>query len=70
VDQQSSFPRPEPKPSAREYRLGIEDKRGQKLWQKLWHFNDKCESYPTRNFMSRTDMPSDDELCSRCFRAA
>lgn len=54
----------------REYRRGIEERGGQHLWQKLWHYNDDCEGYPTRNFMVRKDSPSDDELCSRCARAS
>ena len=53
-----------------EYRLGIEDKDGQNVWQKLWHFNEKCEHYPKRNFAVRKDRPSDDDLCSECERAA
>ena len=50
----------------RDYRRGLENKAGQTLWQKLWHFSDKCEGYPTRNFMVRQDRPSDDDLCSQC----
>ncbi len=34
------------------------------------HFNDKCEGYPTRNFIVRKDRPADDELCSRCKAAS
>jgi len=51
------------------YRRGIEEKAGQKLWQKHWHFNEKCLSYPTRNFAVRKDRPSDSDLCSQCDRA-
>jgi len=39
-------------------------------WQKLWHFNPKCEGYPTGTFAIRKDRPSDDELCSQCHRAS
>jgi len=71
VEQQSSPPaRRESGAPVRHYRRGIEDKDGRKQWQKLWHYNDKCEDYPTRNFMARNDRPSDDELCSRCERAS
>lgn len=54
----------------RDYRRGIETKNGQTQIQKLWHFDDKCEGYPTRNFAVRKDRPSDDDLCSRCARAS
>jgi hypothetical protein len=53
-----------------EYRRGIELKGSQRLWQTLWHSNEGCASYPTRNFMVRKDKPSDDELCSRCWRTS
>jgi hypothetical protein len=45
-----------------EYRRGIEPAG----WQKLWHFNEHCRSFPTRSFALRKDKPSDDELCARC----
>jgi hypothetical protein len=51
------------------YRRGMEYKGGQMQRQRLWHFNNKCEGYPTRNFIARKDRPRDDELCSRCERA-
>ena len=71
MDQQTPPPRGGPGgASVRDYRRGIEDKNGQKQWQKLWHFNENCENYPTRNFIVQKDRPSDDELCSRCHRAA
>jgi len=62
----------QPSPPARvlDYRRGIEDKGGQRVWQNHWHFNEKCPAYPTRNFAIRKDMPSDDDLCSQCDRAA
>lgn len=53
----------------RDYRRGLEYNGGQKQWQKLWHYSDKCEKYPTQAFIVRKDRPSDDELCSRCERA-
>ena len=53
----------------RDYRRGLEDKRGKMQWQTIWHFNDKCEDYPTGTFAIRNDRPSDDLLCNRC-RAA
>ena len=48
-----------------EYRRGVE----QNTWQRLWHFNELCRSYPTRNFALRKDKPSEDELCARCCSA-
>jgi hypothetical protein len=63
----------EQKPSSqpvRSYRRGIEEKAGQNVWQKHWHFNEKCEAFPSRNFAVRTNKPSDDDLCSRCERTA
>jgi hypothetical protein len=49
----------------RDYRRGFEEKGGQEQWQKLWHFNVRCESYPTRTFVVRKDRPSADDLCSQ-----
>jgi len=64
VDQQSF-----PGALVRDYRRGIECKGGgETLLQRLWHFSDKCEGYPTRNFLIQKDRPSDDDLCSRCER--
>lgn len=59
-------------PTARgwDYRRGFEERSGRKLWQKLWHFAERCEEYPTRNFIVRIDRPNEDELCSRCQQAA
>jgi len=59
-------PRSYPRPTLRDYRRGIETKGRDQVWQKLWHFNEKCPAYPTRTFAIRHDMPSDDELCSKC----
>lgn len=69
MDQPSSLAAREPS-QGRDYRRGIEDNGGPVLWQKLWHFNDKCEGYPTRSFVVRKDRPSDDDLCSKCERAS
>jgi hypothetical protein len=49
-----------------EFRRGLDDKKYEKVWQKLWHFNERCERYPTRNFIARAERPPDDELCARC----
>ena len=57
-------------PRQREYRRGLDMSKGQPQWQRLWHFNEACSGYPTRNFTSRKDKPSDDDLCSRCDRAS
>ena len=62
--------RREPNSHIRDYRRGFEEKGGQSQLQKLWHFNEKCSSYPTRNFVIRKDRPSDDDLCSQCLRAS
>jgi hypothetical protein len=51
---------------ALDYRRGVENS----VWQKLWHFSELCDSYPSRNFTVRHDRPSDDELCSRCYSRA
>jgi len=45
-----------------EYRRGIVDD----AWQRLWHFNDHCTNYPTRNFEVTRFRPSDDDLCAKC----
>ena len=45
-----------------EYRRGC-DLKGM---QRLWHFDRKCDSYPTRNFVIQMFQPSDDDLCARC----
>lgn len=71
MDQQSlPLGRRESVTPVRDYRRGIDDKGGKKEWQKLWHFNEQCERYPTRNFAVRKDRPSDDDLCSQCQRAS
>jgi hypothetical protein len=49
-----------------EYRLGFEMKKNELAWQKLWHFDERCEGYPTRNFRVRKDRPPDDDLCALC----
>jgi hypothetical protein len=54
----------------RDYRRGLEGKVGQEQWQKLWHFSERCERYPTRNFVTRNDRPDDDDLCARCNNSA
>ena len=52
-----------------EYRRGIERlPHHQWEWQRLWHFNETCAGYPTRDFISRTDRPPSSELCSDCTR--
>jgi hypothetical protein len=55
-----------PFPRAREYRRGIEEKDGRKVWQKLWHFHPDCPSYPAKGFAIKIVQPSDDDLCARC----
>jgi hypothetical protein len=52
--------------SMAEYRRGLEKLKHETVWQKLWHFSERCADYPTRNFVTRTDRPPDDELCARC----
>ena len=54
----------------RDYRRGIEEKKGTMQWQKLWHFNEACDDYPTQNFAVRKDRPLDDDLRSKCHRTA
>jgi len=49
-----------------EYRRGIDEQKPQKTWQRLWHFSERCEHYPTRNFVTQRDRPPEDELCARC----
>jgi hypothetical protein len=56
--------------SVAEYRRGLDERKHQRFWQKLWHFSEHCEHYPTRNFMTRPDRPPDDELCARCNNGA
>ena len=64
VDQHSS-------PLARQvhYRRGLVYSGGKTEWQELWHFDEKCESYPTRTFVVRTERPLEENLCVQC-RAA
>jgi hypothetical protein len=57
---------PPPQPRLREYRRGLDMSNGAPQWQQLWHFNEACRGYPTRNFRVRNDKPSDDELCNGC----
>jgi hypothetical protein len=44
------------------YRRGFKDK----VWDKFWHWHQRCEAYPSSNCIIKKDKPSDDELCSRC----
>ena len=53
-----------------EYRRGLDEQKYQRIWQKLWHFSERCVDYPTRNFVTRADRPPDDELCARCNNGA
>jgi hypothetical protein len=48
------------------YRRGVELKEGRSAWQKLWHFNEACQGFPSRNFATRHDRPDDNELCYQC----
>ena len=66
---QPSFRRDVSSP-VRDYRRGFEGKGGQSQLQKLWHFDEKCVAYPTRNFVIREDRPPDDDLCSQCQRVS
>jgi len=49
-----------------DYRRGVELNRADIVWQKVWHYSQACEDFPTRNFAVRQDRPSDDDLCHRC----
>ena len=44
-----------------DYRRGIERERKKLKWQRLWHCNEACASYPTRNFIVRKDRPPSSE---------
>ena len=44
------------------YRRGF---KGQ-VWDRLWHWHVRCESYPTINCIIQKERPSEDELCQRC----
>jgi hypothetical protein len=68
VNQQTPPPRRGSDTPVRDYRRGVETKNGQYGLQNLWHFDEKCEGYPTRNYIIRKDRPSDDDLCSKCAR--
>jgi hypothetical protein len=48
------------------YRRGVELKDGRSAWQKLWHFNETCQGFPSRNFAVRHDRPGDNDLCYQC----
>ena len=49
-----------------DYRRGVEFRQAGIVWQKLWHFHELCEHYPTRGFAVQQDTPSDDDLCAKC----
>jgi hypothetical protein len=51
-----------------EYRQGIELPSERSRSSKPWHYDEKCEKYPTRNFAISKSRPSDDDLCSKCER--
>jgi hypothetical protein len=44
------------------YRRGFKDK----VWDKYWHWHQRCEAYPTSNCIMQKEKPSYDELCQRC----
>jgi len=68
VNQQTLLSRSEWDAPLRDYRRGVENNNGEYRLQNLWHFDEKCEGYPSRNFTIRKDRPSDDDLCNRCAR--
>ena len=49
-----------------EYRRGIERERHNYVLQERWHFDEACESFPTRNFVTRHDKPLIENLCRDC----
>ena len=44
------------------YRRGFKNK----VWDKVWHWDQRCEAYPTSNCTIQKDRPADDQLCGRC----
>lgn len=49
-----------------DYRRGVEREQDHYVSQKLWHFDEACEDFPTRNFAIQHDKPLIDDLCRRC----
>ena len=48
------------------YLRGLEREQGHYVSQKLWHFDETCDDYPTRNFAIQYDKPLAEDLCRRC----
>jgi hypothetical protein len=44
------------------YRRGFKDK----VWDKFWHWDQRCESYPASNCIIQKAKPADDLLCGQC----
>ena len=45
-----------------EYRHGVQ----KRVWQRFWHFNERCDGYPAKTFVILKSKPSDDVICSNC----
>ena len=44
------------------YRRGFTNK----VWDKYWHWQPKCDAYPTSNCIMQKNRPSEELLCGRC----
>jgi len=42
------------------------NKARERVMQTVWHFNESCQDYPNRNFMTLREKPLNAELCTRC----
>jgi len=45
-----------------EFRRGLKDS----IWQKLWHFNERCPDFPTRAFCIAEYEPFHEDVCPQC----
>jgi hypothetical protein len=56
---------PDPSPSGESvtsYKRGYRDG----VWDRYWHWNDRCEDYPTGTCLMQKDKPTPALLCLRC----
>ena len=50
-----------------EFRRGlVMNKARERVMQTVWHFNESCQDYPNRNFVTLREKPLNAELCTRC----
>ena len=49
-----------------DYRRGFTNRGDGLSLEKQWHFEERCENYPSRNFAVQKEKPAQDDICVRC----